>query len=198
MATPLQVLAFAGSTREQSMNKTLVSVAAGSARDAGAAVTLVDLADYRMPLFDGDEEADTGKPATARAFKQLMVDHDAFLIAAPEYNGSITGVLKNTIDWVSRPDDDDDGQLPAFRRKVVCLMSASPGALGGVRGLVHVRAILAGLGCVVLPEQVAVSKAHEAFRDEGGRKTLVDVGSQRRVVALGQSLVDIGVRLRQT
>ena len=108
-------------------------------------------------------------------------------------------MLKNTIDWVSRPDDDDEGQLPAFRNKVVALVSASPGALGGLRGLVHVRAILAGLGCLVLPDQVAVPKAHEAFTQAGEAIAVKDeaLGDLiRRVAALGQRLVDVGTRLR--
>ena len=105
-------------------------------------------------------------------------------------------MLKNTIDWVSRPDDDDEGQLPAFRNKVVALVSASPGALGGLRGLVHVRAILAGLGCLVLPDQVAVPKAHEAFTQAGEAIAVKDEALGGRVAALGQRLVDVGTRLR--
>ena len=198
VATSLRVLAFAGSTRKTSFNKTLVSAVVSNVRETGAEVTLADLADYRLPVFDADDEAAHGKPDEARAFKQLMIDHDAFLIGSPEYNGSITGVLKNTIDWVSLPDDDDDGQLPAFRQKVVALVSASPSALGGLRGLVHVRTILSGLGCLVLPDQVAVPKAHEAFIQAGEAVTLKDEGLQGRVVALGRRLVAVGARLRES
>ena len=192
MSDTLRVLAFAGSTRQESFNKKLVQVAAAGAREAGADVTDIDLRDYRLPVFDQDDESERGKPDNAKALKQLMIDHDAFLISAPEYNSSVTGVLKNSIDWVSRPDDGDAAPLVAFGGKVVTLMSASPGALGGLRGLVHLRSILGNLGCIVLPNQVAVPKAHEAFKDDG---TLVDDAQQQRILRLGRTLAAIGSKL---
>ena len=192
MQRPLRVLAFAGSTRGASFNRALVGIAAAAAREAGAAVTEIDLRDYRLPVFDADDESERGKPEPARALKQQLIDHDAWLIAAPEYNSSITAVLKNSIDWASRPDPDDGGPLAAFRGKLIVLMSASPGVLGGLRGLVHVRAILGNLGCVVLPDQVAVPRAHEAF-DADGR--LVDPQQHQRIQGLGRTLVAHGTKL---
>ncbi len=192
MSDTLRVLAFAGSTRQESFNKKLVQIAAAGAREAGADVTDIDLRDYRLPVFDQDDESEQGKPDNAKALKQLMIDHDAFLISAPEYNSSVTGVLKNSIDWVSRPDDGEAAPLVAFRGKVVTLMSASPGALGGLRGLVHLRSILGNLGCIVLPNQVAVPKAHEAFKDDG---TLVDDAQQQRIFGLGRTLAATGLKL---
>lgn len=192
-AKPLQVLAFAGSTRRESFNNQLVRIAESGARDAGGSVTHIDLRDYRLPIFDQDEEAAHGKPDNARTLKQLLRDHEGLLIASPEYNSSVTAALKNTIDWVSRSDDGDPFPLVAFRGKIVALMSASPGALGGLRGLVHVRSILANLGCIVLPDQVAVSKAHEAFTADGA---LVDDRQHQRILALGKTLAETGVRLR--
>lgn len=192
MNRQVRILAFAGSTRRASFNNMLVRIAERGAHEAGAAVTHIDLRDYRLPVYDADDEAADGKPKAATALKQLMVDHDAFLIAAPEYNSSITGVLKNTIDWVSRSDDGDATPLLAFRGKVVTLLSASPGALGGLRGLVHVRSILGNLGCLVLPDQVAVMKAHEAFADGA----LVDERQHARVVGLGRALADTASKLR--
>ena len=188
----LRILAFAGSTRELSFNNRLVRIAEVGARDAGVSVTHVDLRDYRLPVFDQDDESAGGKPDAAKALKALMVSHQGFLIAAPEYNSSITGVLKNAIDWVSRPDPDDESPMPAFRGKVVTIMSASPGALGGLRGLVHVRSILGNLGCLVLPDQVAVSKAHEAFAEDG---TLVDQRQHQRIVGLGKTLAETASNL---
>lgn len=190
-----RVLAFAGSTRRDSFNRRLVQIAAAGAREAGADVTSFDLGDYRLPVFDQDEEAAGGKPDHVKALKTLMIDHDAFLIAAPEYNSSITGVLKNTIDWVSRPDDGDAMPLPAFRGKVVTLMSASPGALGGLRGLVHLRSILGNLGCIVLPDQVAVPEAHEAFDGDGA---LVDPRQHQRILGLGKTLAAMASKLRSS
>ena len=192
MQEPLRVLAFAGSTRRASFNRALVGIAADGAREAGAEVTEIELRDYRLPVFDQDDESEHGKPEPARRLKRQLVGHDAWLVAAPEYNSSITGVLKNSIDWASRPDPGDPGPLAAFRGKLIVLMSASPGVLGGLRGLVHVRAILGNLGCVVLPDQVAVPKAREAF-DADGR--LVDPEQHRRVRALGRTLVEHGTKL---
>ena len=192
MSDTLRILAFAGSTHRESFNKKLVQIAAAGAREAGADVTDIDLRDYRLPVFDQDHESEQGKPDHAKALKQMMIDHDAFLIAAPEYNSSITGVLKNSIDWVSRPDDGEATPLVAFRGKVVTLMSASPGVLGGLRGLVHLRSILGNLGCIVLPNQAAVPKAHEAFKDDG---TLVDDAQQQRILGLGRTLAAIGLKL---
>ena len=193
LTKPLQVLAFAGSTRRESFNNQLVRIAESGARDAGGSVTHIDLRDYRLPIFDQDEEAANGKPDNARTLKQLVRDHEGLLIASPEYNSSVTAALKNTIDWVSRSDDGDPFPLVALRGKVVVLMSASPGALGGLRGLVHLRSILANLGCIVLPDQVAVSKAHEAFTADGA---LVDDRQHQRILALGKTLAETGARLR--
>ena len=192
MSIPVRILAFAGSTRRDSFNDRLVRIAEAGAVDAGAAVTHVNLRDYRLPLFDADAESVDGKPDSAKALKQLMIDHDGFLISAPEYNSSITGVLKNAIDWVSRPDDGDESPLVAFRGKVVTLMSASPGALGGLRGLVHVRSILDSLGCLVLPEQVAIPKAHAAFTEDGA---LIETRQHDRIVGLGRTLAETAAKL---
>ena len=192
MQEPLRVLAFAGSTRRASLNRTLVRIAAAGAREAGAAVNEIDLRDYRLPVFDPDDESERGKPEPARALKQQLIDHEAWLVASPEYNSSITAVLKNGIDWASRPDPGHAGPLVAFRGKLIVLMSASPGALGGLRGLVHVRAILGNLGCVVLPDQVAVPRAHEAFDAEG---RLIDSQQHQRIEGLGRALVAHGRKL---
>jgi NAD(P)H-dependent FMN reductase len=187
-----KILAFAGSTRKDSFNKRLVAIAAEGARTAGAKVKTIDLADYPMPIFDQDDEAARGKPEKAVALKKLMMEHDAFLIACPEYNSSITGVLKNAIDWVSRADDSDPRPLAAFTGKVVVLMSASPGTLGGLRGLVHVRSILGNIGCIVLPDQIAVPKANEAFHVDG---TLLDEKQHKAVQRLGATLAETTAKL---
>src|SRR5215471_4093780 len=136
-----RILAFAGSLRRESFNKKLVPIAVKGAREAGAEVTLIDLKDFPLPLFDQDLEAEQGMPQNGAKLKRLFIEHDGLLISSPEYNSSITGVLKNAIDWVSRPAPDEPS-LVAFRGKVATLMSASPGALGGLRGLVHLRSIL--------------------------------------------------------
>jgi NAD(P)H-dependent FMN reductase len=181
-----RILAFAGSTREASVNKKLVRIAAEKAREAGGDVTCIDLRDFPMPLYDGDLEAAQGPPENATTLYELMKAHQGLLLACPEYNSSITGVLKNTIDWVSRPRDGEP-PLAAFTGKVAALLSASPGALGGLRGLVHVRAILGNIGVVVLPTQVAVSRAFDAFDDDD---LLKDERLRERVARLAAELVD--------
>lgn len=188
-----KILAFAGSTRTGSFNKKLVRVAAEHARAAGADVTLVDLRDFPMPLYDGDLEEASGVPENAKKFKTLMRAHDGFLISAPEYNSSITGVLKNVIDWASRTETDDEPDLVCFRGKTAALMSASPGALGGLRGLVHVRAILGNIGVFVLPEQISIPLAGEAF-DENGR--LKDAKKNQKVQAVAAALAQVTTKLK--
>ncbi len=184
MSEKAKILAFAGSTRRESWNKKLIRIAASAAQSAGAEVSLVDLADYPMPLYDGDLENEKGIPENGVRFKQLMKEHDGFLISCPEYNSSITAVLKNTFDWASRQSEGEK-PLECFKGKVVTLMSASPGGLGGLRGLVHVRAILGNIGCIVLPEQVAISSASEAFNEEGH---LNDSNRNKQIVGLGVGL----------
>ena len=169
MATTPKILAFAGSTRAESFNKKLINIAAKGARDAGADVTLVDLRDYSLPMFDGDVEDREGLPENAKKLKALFLANDGLLISAPEYNSGITGVLKNTIDWVSRSEGDED-DLACFVGKVAAIMSASPGALGGLRGLIQVRSILTNIHVLVLCDQVTVARAHEAFNTDGSLK----------------------------
>jgi len=181
-----KVLAFAGSTRVESFNKKLLRIAIGGARAAGAEVTHLDLRDLPMPLYDGDLEAREGLPDNAKRLKQLMIEHDGLLISAPEYNSSISGVLKNAIDWASRPEPNEP-PLVAFTGKVAVLMSASPGALGGLRGLAAVRSILGNINVLILPNQVAVPRASAAF-DEGGN--LKDEKQRLSVEKLGRELTD--------
>ena len=184
MITP-RILAFGGSLRRESFNQKLAALAAAGAREAGAEVTLAALRDFPLPVFDQDLEDAAGMPAAAKELKQLFREHHGLLIAAPEYNSSISGALKNAIDWVSRSESDDEPPLVAFTGKTAVLCAASPGALGGLRGLVTVRSILGNLGVTVLPDQVAVSRAHEAFRPDG---TLADEKQADKVKNLGVQL----------
>ncbi len=188
-----RILAFAGSTRTGSYNKMLVKIAAAGAVEAGAAVTVIDLRDYPLPLFDQDLEASSGMPENARKLKNLMREHDGFLISAPEYNSSITGVLKNAIDWASRTETDDEPSLVAYVGKTAALMSASPGGLGGLRGLVHLRSILGNIGVLVLPDQVSIHSAYEAFDDAGNLK---DQRKQAQIHSLGRQLAELTGRLK--
>ena len=191
MAFIPKILAFAGSTRTESYNKRLIKIAVAGARAASAEVTLIDLRDFPLPIFDGDLETREGLPPNGRKLKDLFLAHQGLLISAAEYNSSITAVLKNAIDWVSRP---CPGETPlgCFEGKVAALMSASPGALGGLRGLVHVRSILGNIKVLVLPDQVAVPKANEAFNPDGSLK---DPKLQASVEGLGAQLARVIAKL---
>ena len=181
-----RILAFAGSARSGSFNRLLVQVASEGAAQAGAEVTSIQLGDYPLPLFDQDLEQEQGAPQNAVKLKQLFLENQGLLIASPEYNSSITPLLKNTIDWISRPAEGEP-MLAAFKNKAATVMSASPGALGGLRGLVHVRSILSNIGVLVLPGQVAVPNAGDAFDEQG---QFVDTKQEARVHAVAASLVD--------
>lgn len=181
-----RILAFAGSARKESYNKKLVRIAADGARAGGAEVTLLDLRDLPLPIFDEDLEKTDGLPDNARKFKQLLLAHDGLLIASPEYNSSITALLKNAIDWASRPAAGEK-PLQCFDGKVAALISASPGALGGLRGLVTLRMILGNIRVLVLPDQLAVAKAHEAFNSDGSLK---DAAQQDAVRKIGAKLAE--------
>ncbi|HEY3283747.1 MAG TPA: NAD(P)H-dependent oxidoreductase [Armatimonadota bacterium] len=191
MANVPRILAFAGSARLESLNKKLARAAALSVQAEGAEVTFLDLREYPLPLYDGDLEREQGLPANGRALKDLFLAHQGLLIVSPEYNSSISPLLKNTIDWVSRPVEGEP-PLACFRDKVAALLSASPGALGGLRGLVHLRSILGNIGVVVLPTQVALTRAGDAFDAEGH---LVDEGQRDAVESLARRLVDITARM---
>jgi NAD(P)H-dependent FMN reductase len=168
MKTPGEprILVFAGSTRTGSFNRKLATLAAVELRSAGMDVTLADLREYPMPLYDGDSEAALGVPDNARRFKELVREHDALVVASPEYNGSFSALVKNTIDWISRPAEGEP-PLAVFRGKAAALLSASPGKGAGKRGLRHVRELLEMIGMKVIAAQVNVGRATEAF-DEGG------------------------------
>lgn len=182
-----RVLAFAGSARADSYNKMLVKVAAEGARASGADVSIIDLREFPLPLFDQDLEATEGLPDNAKALRKIMIEHDGLLVSAPEYNSSITPLLKNTIDWISRPDD-DAAALVAYEGKVAAIMSASPGRLGGLRGLSHLRSILSNIGVLVIPDQIAVGQAHAAFAPDGD---LVDEKLRESVRGLGKDVTKL-------
>ncbi|MHB8914995.1 MAG: NADPH-dependent FMN reductase [Thiobacillus sp.] len=179
-----KILALAGSTRHDSWNQKLIRAAAAAARSAGAEVTLLDLKDYPLPLYDGDLEAKEGLPEPAQRLKSLFKAHDALLIAGPEYNSSISPLLKNTLDWVSREWQGESGLVP-YQNKVAAIMAASPGALGGMRMLPHLRQILNALGVLVLANQLSMPKAGEAFNQDGSVK------SPERLDALVTELVRV-------
>lgn len=186
-----RLLCFAGSTRTASFNKRLAQLAAAAARNAGAAVTTIDLRDYPMPLFDEDLETASGMPATAAQLKQLFLEHNGLIIASPEYNSSVSAVLKNALDWISRRAPGEPLKA-AFLGKTAGLLSASPGALGGIRGLVHLRSILQNIGVLVMPDQFCLPLAHQAFDSQ---QLLLDQTQQQTLEQQMHRLVQTVSRL---
>lgn len=181
----IKILAFSGSARKDSFNTKLVKVAAEGAKEAGVEVTVINLADYPMPLYNGDLEAEQGLPEAAQQFKQLLIEHDGFLIASPEYNSAFSPLLKNAIDWASRATDKNEPPLVAYKGKFAAIMATSPGGLGGMRGLVFLRMLLGNIGVTVIPDQQAVPSAFSAF-DEAG--ALSDEQTRDKVKGLGKAL----------
>lgn len=166
----MKLLIFAGSTRLASFNRKLAHAAADLARAAGAEVTHIELADFDIPMYNADLEA-RGTPADVMRLKQIMFEHPAWIICSPEYNGSYTALLKNTIDWVSSPVKGDPAWQEGFKSftgKVVGILSASPGGLGGLRSQSHLVPLLLNAQCWVAPKAFALGRAGDAF-DAGGQ-----------------------------
>ena len=165
-----RIAVMSGSARAGSYNSALAALAADSLRAAGAEVTSVDLAALDLPIYRHEIEADAFPPAAAE-LKALFQAHDGLLIACPEYNGSVSPLLKNALDWASRPTGDEGlTALSAYRGKVAGIMAASISPFGGLRGLTHLRQILTTVQMIVIPEQVMVPGAHAAFDDAGRLK----------------------------
>ncbi|MDP2030391.1 MAG: NAD(P)H-dependent oxidoreductase [Thiobacillus sp.] len=186
-----KILAFSGSIRRDSWNRKLIQTAVDATRAAGGNVTLIDLADYPLPLYNGDLEDKDGLPNNALRLKALFKEHDAFLISSPEYNSSMPPLLKNTIDWVSREWQGESGLVP-YQHKVAAIMAASPGVFGGMRMLPHLRQVLNTLDVLVLPGQFSLPHADTAFDTESGA-----LKSPARLHALVLELVTTTKALKQ-
>jgi chromate reductase len=191
-----RILVFAGSARRESLNKKLARAAAAFISVPGVEVTFIDLDDYPLPVYHGDLEAAQGMPANGLKLREIFLAHDGLLIASPENNQSVTSLLKNTIDWLSRSIGEGQGiesGLAPFRGKVAALMGATPGPYGTLRGMPHLRQILAALGVTVLGPQVGVPRAHEAFDENGAIR---DAHVAKAVEALAASLVEFTRQLK--
>ena len=181
-----RILAFSGSLRSDSWNHLVAQTAAEGAGRAGAEVTSIRLGEYPLPVYDQDLESNEGMPDTAKKLKQLFRDHDGFIIGCPEYNGSLTAALKNCIDWVSRPEEGYPS-LDGFKGKVAGLVACSPGRLGGIRGLSHVRTILSGIGTHVIPTQIAVPGVADLYDGQG---LMTDERMRTNLEDLGKAVAD--------
>ncbi|MBN8920759.1 MAG: NAD(P)H-dependent oxidoreductase [Rhizobiales bacterium] len=194
MTSP-RILVLAGSTRSGSFNSRLAALAAKELTRLNAEVTLISLADYPMPIYNGDEEVASGPPQHAVALKRMIAAHAGVFIASPEYNASMTPLLKNSLDWVSRVREGREPPLAAYRDRVFALGAASNGTLGGMRSLIALRQMLElGCGALVLPEQIAVREAADAFDEADNLK---DERSARLMTSVARRLVDTAQRLAQ-
>jgi chromate reductase len=184
-----KILVFAGSIRTGSFNGRLAALAAKELALLAADVTRISLADYPLPLYDGDAEAADGTPENAKRLKRQFAAHHGIFIASPEYNASITPLLKNTLDWVSMVREAGEQPRAAFRDRVFALGAASNGTYGGYRSLIALRHVLElGCGALVLPDQVAIRNAATAF-DEA--ENLRDAGDGDRLRSMLARLVDV-------
>lgn len=177
------IIAFAGSVRRESMNRKVLNTAVAGAREAGATVTLADLRDFPMPIYDADWHAENGVPPGMLELRKLMLAANGILIASPEYNTSITPLLKNTIDWLSQDVGGESGNAP-FTGKVGALLGASNGGFGTIRALPHVSYILSNLGVFMLPV-LAVPKAGSLLGPDG---LITDERTRKSVHGLGAKL----------
>lgn len=186
----VRLLAFCGSARKESVNRRLLAAAISAARAAGASVTELDLRSDLLPIYDGDLEAQHGLPAAAFELKTQFAAHDGFLIASPEYNGFFSPLLKNTLDWVSRP----AANTPApYAGKTAAVLAASPGTLGGIRCLPHLRLLLTNLGVTVSPSQLALGHADTAF---AGDSRLADGHQQQSLDKLVADLIRLTAAIK--
>lgn len=182
----LKILAFAGSGRKNSYNFIIARCAAEGAKLDGVEVTVIDMSEFDMPIFNEDLEAEKGMPVNAKKFKQLLMSHDGFIIGNPEYNSGYSALIKNAIDWASRMEDGEK-PLQAFKGKYAAIIAASPGALGGIRGLVPLRMLLGNMGMHVLPNQLAISGV-ATLVDENYQ--VVDEKTQKKLHGIGRSLAE--------
>jgi NAD(P)H-dependent FMN reductase len=187
----IRVLVIPGSTRTDAFSKKLARAAGKLVAQAGAEATVIDLRDFAMPLYDGDLETSEGVPEGAVRLRGVVKVHEALMVCTAEYNSSLPAVLKNTIDWLSRPYAAEPG-VSVFKHKTAAVLSSSPGALGGMRGLVHLRQILMNLGVLVITEQFSLSNAASAFAADG---SLVDGKHTATVLGIAQRLVHVTSRL---
>ena len=181
----IRILALSGSSRRDSLNQKLLDQAALGARAAGAEVTSIRLSDFELPIYDGDSEAEHGLPKGAQTLNGLLAVHQGLLIATPEHNGGYTALLKNALDWMSRPNGFPSG-------KVAALVSASPGLLGGVKSQLSLQIVLSKLGVHVIPESFALGAAHQFLDAEGG---LTDADVEKAVRGVGAAVAEMVSRI---
>lgn len=189
-----KLLFLAGSARKDSVNKKLAKVASEISDSMTALPTFIDLADFDMPIYNQDIEDLTGLPENAKKLKKLFVEHDGFCLVCPEYNGTFTPLLKNALDWISRKEPSDSAPLLAYKGKTCLLLSASPGPLGGLRGLMDTRKMLSSIGVHVIPDQLAVGGAYNKFDKDGH---LTDEDEKNKLTSVVEAFVKTSNALKK-
>lgn len=187
MTTTQKVIALSGSIRNGSFNTSILQIAAKAVESKGIEVTLINLSDYELPFYNADLEAASGMPQKASQLKELFKQHTGLLIASPEYNSSYSALLKNTIDWISRPSSDSEEPLIAFKGKIAGILSASPGRFGGKRGLLALRTLLANIQVDVIEQEAGVANAHEVIDTDG---SLSEPKALSEIQSVGYSLAE--------
>ena len=188
----LKILVIPGSLRTGSLNARLAATAAHEIAQTGAEVTRISLGDFALPIYDGDLQAKSGVPKNAVNLKRMIGAHQGVLIVTPEYNSSVPALVKNTIDWVSRVQDAHETRGQVFRDRAFAIAAASGNRLGGTRALAALRLILAACHANVIPNQLALSFADEAYDDRDRLKHPADVEALR---ALARQLIDVSQRM---
>jgi len=191
MAAP-KILIIPGSLRAGSRNAKLAAAAADAFAQAGLDVTRISLGDFALPIYDGDLQAKSGVPKNAINLKRMMAAHQGILVVTPEYNSSIPALVKNSIDWVSRVQDPHESRGQVFRERAFAIAAASEGRLGGTRALAALRLILSACHATVIPNQLALSFADEAYDDMDRLKHPADIEALQ---ALVRQLIDFAQRM---
>src|SRR3954454_3923817 len=181
MAAP-KILIIPGSLRSGSRNAKLAAAAADAFVQAGVDVTRISLGDFALPIYDGDLQAKSGVPKNAVNLKRMIASHHGVLLVTPEYNSSVPALVKNSIDWVSRVQDPNESRGQVFRERAFAIAAASSGRLGGTRALAALRLILTACHATVVPNQLALSFAEEAYDDTDRLKHAADIEALKALV----------------
>jgi chromate reductase len=188
----LRILVIPGSLRTGSLNAKLAATIAHELLQAGAEVTRISLSDFPLPIYDGDLQAKSGVPKHAVNLKRMMGTHQGVLIVTPEYNSSVPALVKNTIDWISRVQDAHETRGQVFRDRVFAIAAASGGRLGGTRALSALRQILTACHAMVVPNQLSLSFAEEAYDDKDRLKHSADIEAMGAMV---RQLIEFSQRM---
>ena len=188
----LKILVIPGSLRTGSLNARLAAAAAHQFVQAGAEVTRISLADFPLPLYDGDLQSKSGVPKNAINLKRMIGAHHGVLIVTPEYNASVPPLVKNTIDWVTRVQDAHETRGQVFRGRAFAIAAASESRLGGMRALAALRLILSACHATVIPNQLALSFAEQAYDEMDRLKLSADIEALK---ALVRQLIDVSQRM---